>query len=86
MTQDDWLASIEDLIHESQVRFIERRFGAEAAGTANYGWGIDARTTAERSISVATKVYGHGVLESVAVFPSLTVFHDFRAFDDEIEK
>jgi hypothetical protein len=38
-----------------QERWIEERFGEDAADGANYGWGSD-------ECEVATKVYGHGVL------------------------
>jgi predicted transcriptional regulator len=41
----------------SQAARIEEVFGAEAARTANYGWAQDEK-------GVATKIYGHGVIET----------------------
>lgn len=40
-----------------QEGWIEARFGEKAAALANYGWGSDEH-------GIATKVYGHGVLET----------------------
>lgn len=44
-------------IYDAQDRWINRRFGHEAAAMANYGWGAT-------EWDIATKVYGHGVLRS----------------------
>lgn len=58
-----WESTTEQKIYDIQNKLIEKFFGKEAAEAANYGWGV---TTCEGYISVATKVYGHGILQSDA--------------------
>ena len=41
--------------YDAQMEYIKEEFGEDAANKANYGWAVDGYT-------IATKVYGHGVL------------------------
>ncbi len=50
----------EDEIYDHQERVIRKRLGRRAADLANYGWA--ACEGPDGAVSVATKVYGHGVL------------------------
>lgn len=52
---------IEQRLLNQQYRLIKERFGQKVAEKANYGWGT---TGDEDYVSIATKVYGHGILES----------------------
>jgi hypothetical protein len=71
------MISVETRIYRAQERWILKRFGKEAADSANYGWGVSAT---DDYVSVQTKVYGHGVLTSEAS-PSVRVAHEF--FEDK---
>jgi hypothetical protein len=57
------LVGLESAIYEHQEKEIIKRFGKEAANKANYGWGVGGD---DDSLSVATKVYGHGTLQTNA--------------------
>jgi len=56
-----WVRRAEDRIYSEQVDLITKSCGERAADMANYGWGVDVT---DNAISVATKVYGHGILVS----------------------
>lgn len=58
----------------SQYQWIRRRIGKDAADRANYGWGVSGSD--EDDLSVATKVYGYGVLVSHFEADG-KVYHDF---------
>lgn len=60
-----------------QYKEICRACGKKRADQSNYGWG-DA--SSDRSISIATKVYGKNTqyLTSVAFYPSFDVHHYWR--------
>ena len=70
MTRNRWFSRIEDAIYDSQMAYIRAKFGDEAERNANYGWGV---VCSGNHIDVATKVYGHGVLRSIAAYPSTNV-------------
>lgn len=54
---------IEDLVYDQQYEWIRREFGADVAAVANYGWGAEI---ANDYVNVSTKVYGKGVLVTMA--------------------
>lgn len=62
-------------IYDEQFTYIEREFGKNAAGNANYGWGVAADDT---HVSIATKVYGHGILVSERHKGERRIHHEFR--------
>jgi len=70
--------STETRIYRAQERWIRKNFGDKAAKSANYGWGVDA-VESSGYVSVATKVYGQGILTSEAS-PGFRVEHEWRAF------
>ena len=72
------LEQVEDRIYISQARWILKRFGAKAADSANYGWGVDET---DNWVNVQTKVYGHGVLRSEATIGS-KVEHMWEEFGE----
>lgn len=57
----NWEDRAETRIYNQQYDLIKRRFGKQAAQNANYGWGVDS---SDDCVSIATKVYSHGVLTS----------------------
>ena len=62
----------EELIYIQQERLIKRKCGKRASMVANYGWGV----TGDRNyVSVATKVYRHGILQSDAFAPKWEIKH-----------
>lgn len=67
---------LEERIYDLQEKWIEKRFGREAADMANYGSGVDE---GENHVTIETKVYGHGVLiTSASNIESIT--NEFRSF------
>jgi hypothetical protein len=54
---------LELAVYAEQERLIREKCGQEAADKANYGWGVGG---GDNSVSVATKVYGFGVLQTDA--------------------
>lgn len=57
--------ALEDAIYLHQWEQIKAQHGLEAAEAANYGWGVAPNGD---GVSVATKVYGHGVIQTDAEF------------------
>lgn len=74
-TPEEWEEAVTDRIYTEQANEITKTHGAKAASSANYGWGVSSD---DKYVSVATKVYGHGVLTSEATFPSMSVRHRWR--------
>ncbi len=70
-----WKADIEPNVHDQQYEYIKKNYSKKEAERANYGWGTDAD---ERSVSVATKVYGKrpGVVTSYVKYPNKKAEHD----------
>ncbi len=56
------MRGLESAIYLEQARIILERFGKEAETNANYGWGASGSDDGQ-SVSVCTKVYGHGTLQ-----------------------
>lgn len=54
---------LEDKCYARQYRLIKATYGKEAAEKANYGWGV---IDGEVLLDISTKVYGHGILRTVA--------------------
>jgi hypothetical protein len=71
------LASTEARVYPAQIEWIEKRFGKKAAEQANYGWGVGGSYS---TVSIATKVYGHGVLETTATWGVRGVTHEWRGW------
>jgi hypothetical protein len=67
---------------DEQYAWIRENCGEEAANLANYGWATDG-TEEPLLVGVATKVYGHGILETVVRedVSGLQVTHKFEPFD-----
>ena len=66
--------AFEEMIYNQQFELIKREFGDEASANANYGWGVDET---EDTISISTKVYGHGVVTSVGNYNTGEITHDY---------
>lgn len=77
MATTKWRSAMEDRIFEAQQKLILKRFGADAANCANYGWGF---TSVDDEVIIETKVYGHGVLITNAKHPSRQLNHQFDPF------
>lgn len=58
-----WHNVVEMRVYDQQYKTILAECGQDAADNANYGWGVSGGA---RTVDVATKVYGHGVLVSIA--------------------
>jgi predicted transcriptional regulator len=65
-----------DRAYTSQAAWIEERFGAEAARKANYGWG-------QSETGAATKIYGHGVIQTNFDSPDEHTFSPFRPLESD---
>ncbi|MCJ7760836.1 hypothetical protein MUP59_06820 [Candidatus Bathyarchaeota archaeon] len=74
------MSTLELRIYIEQEKYIKEHFSEHAAEVANYGWGVDEM---KDGISVSTKVYGHGILCSVAHLGDKEITHSFEDFDDE---
>lgn len=73
---EDEMEEFENELFEAQYKEVRKRFGVEAAKQANYGWGVSGD---EKRVSVASKVYGHGVLTTEAEYcDPATICHSFR--------
>lgn len=70
-----WTREAQTRIYRDQQRLIEAKFGKSAAEDANYGWGVSG---SDGFVSVATKVYGRGVLVSEATRGVRVVEHAWR--------
>ena len=68
------IRTLEARVYNEQYDWIRKKFGKRAAEVANYGWGV---TGDEDYVSVATKVYGHGVLESNVRLGADEIDHSF---------
>lgn len=68
---------LEEEIYDKQYNYIKNKFGKDAANSANYGWGASA---SDEYISIATKVYQHGVLTSEGTLSSGEITHNFEKF------
>lgn len=60
---------------DKQSDWISKRFGKRAADNANYGWGVDSD---DEGASIATKIYGHGVLTTEVNYRSGKMTHSFE--------
>ncbi len=71
---------------DGQYDWIREHYGDEAADCANYGWGSDG-TDEPLVLGVATKVYGHGILETTAqrAGSGFEVRHHFIPFGSEAD-
>ena len=65
----------ESIAYDEQYELICKEFGKRAADNANYGWGVDGD---ENWTSLATKVYGHGVLQTTLDLADGSTSHDWR--------
>ena len=70
------LMSLEDKIYNAQYRLIKSRHSDYVANRANYGWGVAGD---DLRISVATKVYGVGILQSEADYADRKITHEWRS-------
>lgn len=70
------LEMLEERAYAAQAAYIRKRFGKEAAESANYGWGVEDW---ENGVIISTKVYGHGVLTTTGEI-GLPLSHTFREF------
>lgn len=81
MSDPEYLASEQHadamlrLAFDEQTKYIKKNFGKRAADRANYGWGIGGD---QHHTSVATKVYGHGVLQTDVDHKTRKIDHDFE--------
>lgn len=57
------LNGLQNAVFAEQERLIEEKYGKQAAEKANYGYGQGGD---DFSVSIATKVYGHGVITTDA--------------------
>lgn len=71
------MMDLEMKVYNAQYRLIKRECGEDAAKKANYGWGVDGD---DEHISVATKVYGHGIIQSAAEYADRKVHHEWKDF------
>jgi hypothetical protein len=93
-TLEDELEQLTDVLGEPMTRaaldgqftWIRERYGDEAAECANYGWGTDG-TDEPLVLYVATKVYGHGILNTAArrAASGFEVAHEFIPFGSEAD-
>jgi hypothetical protein len=70
---------LEAALYELQYEYVKKEFGQEAADMANFGWGVSFDTD-NRRWSIATKVYGKGVVQTEATCLE-DVTHEFRPFE-----
>lgn len=82
LTKYQWQRQIETKIYNAQELWIEKYVSKKAAKKANYGWFTEG---SDKSILIATKIYGHGVLGSSASYPSLEIHHKFEGDEEEEE-
>lgn len=73
--KDRWLREAEDQIYVLQAEYIRQHFGKKAEDLANYGQSVIGD---EDTVDVTTRVYGHGILRSVAQYSTFTITHDFE--------
>lgn len=62
-------------IYDAQFELIKKECGAKAAEMANYGWGVAAD---DEEVSIATKVYGFGVLVTNGNYATKAMSHEWR--------
>lgn len=74
------MRKLENQIYIEQQAYIKKAFGKKACDHANYGWGVSGD---KDYLSVATKVYGHGVLTSEGSLPSGDIDHSFEEFSSD---
>jgi hypothetical protein len=80
LSQVKSVSTLEDRIYVEQEKYIEKRFGKDAAHNASYGWDVDVGDT---SVHVSTKVYRHGILRSEAHLGDEKVTHTFEEFEEK---
>ena len=69
--------ALEDKAYKEQFDLIYEQFGESAANMANYGWGVSGD---DEHLSIATKVYGHGVLVTTVDLESGEINHEMEDF------
>lgn len=72
------IEKLEERAYAEQEDMIREMYGVEAADKANYGWGVDDDGD---EISICTKVYGIGVLNTVIDPCTHEISHDMDEED-----
>lgn len=68
-------ALLDEKAYDEQYELIRKQYGKKKAEMANYGWGVAGDDT---YASIATKVYGVGVLQSTVEYATKRITHEWQ--------